>query len=90
MYKYAIINENGIVVGISYLSGEIDKDNMILLEEDFDTTGKKYENGEWIEYIEEEKIPKVSQQEIINAQIINDLEYLKCITELGSMKGGNL
>ena len=90
MYKYAIINEGGIVVGISYLSGEVDKDNMILLEEDFDTTGKKYENDRWVEYEEEEKLPQVTQQEIINAQIINDLEYLKCMTELNSMKGGSL
>ena len=90
MYKYAIINEKGIVVGISYLSGEVDKDNMILLEEDFDTTGKKYENDRWVEYEEEEKIPEITQQEIINAQIINDLEYLKCMIELNSMKGGNL
>ncbi len=90
MYKYAIINEGGIVVGISYLSGEVDKDNMILLEEDFDTTGKKYENDRWVEYEEEEKLPQVTQQEIINAQIINDLEYLKCMIELSSMKGGNL
>ena len=35
-------------------------------------------------------IPIITQQEIINAQIINDLEYLKCMTELNSMKGGNL
>ncbi len=90
MYKYAIINEKGIVVGISYLSGEVDKDNMILLEEDFDTTGKKYENDRWVEYEEEEKIPEITQQEIINAQIINDLGYLKCMIELNSMKGGNL
>nr|WP_317357866.1 hypothetical protein [uncultured Tyzzerella sp.] len=90
MYKYVIIDENGQIIGISYLSGEVNKSDMILVEEDFDTTGKKYENGEWIEYVEEEKIPQITQQEIINAQIINDLEYLKCITELSSMKGGNL
>lgn len=90
MFKYATINESGIVIGISYLSGEVNKSDMILLEEDFDITGKKYQNGEWIEYVEEEKIPEITQQEIINAQIINDLEYLKCMIELSSMKGGNL
>nr|WP_317359243.1 flagellar basal-body rod protein [uncultured Tyzzerella sp.] len=90
MFKYATINESGIVIGISYLSGEVNKSDMILLEEDFDITGKKYQNGEWIEYVEEEKIPEITQQEIINAQIINDLGYLKCMIELNSMKGGNL
>ncbi|MFR4987099.1 MAG: hypothetical protein ACLUCH_06875 [Lachnospirales bacterium] len=42
--------------------------------------------------IENEEIDKniPTQQEIINAQIINELEYLKCLTELNSMKGGNL
>ncbi len=58
----------------------------------------EYENGntEKIlisdEIVEEEQIeqPFISQQEIINAQIINELEYLKCLTELNSMKGGNL
>ena len=44
------------------------------------------------EIAEEEKPeqPFISQQEIINAQIINELEYLKCLAELNSMKGGNL
>lgn len=34
--------------------------------------------------------PQPTQQEIINAQILNKLDYLECITELSSMKGGNL
>lgn len=58
----------------------------------------EYENGntEKIlisdEIAEEEQLeqPFISQQEIINAQIINELGYLKCLTELNSMKGGNL
>lgn len=58
----------------------------------------EYENGntEKIlisdEIAEEEQLeqPFISQQEIINAQIINELEYLKCLAELNSMKGGNL
>lgn len=58
----------------------------------------EYENGntEKIlisdEIAEEEQLeqPFISQQEIINAQIINELQYLKCLAELNSMKGGNL
>ncbi len=58
----------------------------------------EYENGntEKIlisdEIAEEEQLeqPFISQQEIINAQMINELEYLKCLAELNSMKGGNL
>ncbi len=58
----------------------------------------EYENGNTekiliSDEIAEEEQPEqqfISQQEIINAQIINELEYLKCLAELNSMKGGNL
>ena len=58
----------------------------------------EFENGTILkniisDEIAEEEQPEqqfISQQEIINAQIINELEYLKCLAELNSMKGGNL
>ena len=58
----------------------------------------EYENGNTEKILISDEIaeeeqpeqPFISQQEIINAQIINELEYLKCLVELNSMKGGNL
>ena len=58
----------------------------------------EYENGNTEKILISDEIaeeeqpeqPFISQQEIINAQIINELEYLKCLSELNSMKGGNL
>ena len=42
--------------------------------------------------IENEEIDKniPTQQEIINLQILNKLDYLECLAEINSMKGGNL
>lgn len=58
----------------------------------------EYENGNTEKILISDEIaeeeqpeqPFISQQEIINAQIINELQYLKCLAELNSMKGGNL
>lgn len=51
-------------------------------------TIEKYLKPLEIEEIEIE--PQLSQQEIVNAQILNKLDYLECLTELNTMKGGNL
>ena len=57
MIRYAQINtKTGIVTVDSYLSGEVEAENMIRIDEDFDLTNKKYENGKWVEYV-----PKVSE-----------------------------
>lgn len=47
---YAQLDSNDICIGISQLSGEVQKDNMLQIKE-YDVTilGKKYENGNWIE-----------------------------------------
>ena len=59
MIRYAQINtKTGIVTVDSYLSGEVEAENMIRIDEDFDLTNKKYENGKWVEYV-----PKVSEIE---------------------------
>lgn len=90
MYTYAIINKDGFILGISQVNNKINDDNMILIEKDFNTINKKYENGKWVEYIKEEEEPTISQQEIINAQILSQLEYLGCLQELNIMKGGDI
>lgn len=51
-YLYAQLDENNICVGLSQLSGEVIKPNMIRLNEDefinTDLLGKHYINGEWL------------------------------------------
>ena len=53
-------------------------------------TIEKYLKPLEIEEIEIKIEPQLSQQEIVNAQILNKLDYLECLTELNAMKGGNL
>lgn len=53
MYRYAIINNEGIVCGISQLTSEVIQSDMILINDDFDVINKKYVNGEWVEYTPE-------------------------------------
>ena len=55
MYRYAIINDYGLVCGESNLTGKVNQKDMILISDDFDLTNKKYENGKWVEYIPEQK-----------------------------------
>lgn len=50
MYYYAQLNEKDICVAVSQLSGEVNQDNMVLIEYyNSDYLGKKYENGVFIE-----------------------------------------
>ena len=69
MKRYAQINEQGLVVSDSRLSGEVTADNMIPVPDDFDLTGKKYENGEWVDYEPEyvEAEPTMTQLDVIEA-----------------------
>lgn len=50
MYHYAQIDDNGYIVGISHLSGEMSKPNLIQIEEDFDPTNKKWNGESWESY----------------------------------------
>lgn len=79
MYRYAIINlKTGIVEGVSYLSGEINKPDMILIPSDFDITNKKYINGEWVEYTPEPlPEPEPTQLDIIQEMLAKSNEELR-------------
>lgn len=50
MYHYAQIDENGYIVGISHLSGEVIRENMISIDGDFDPTNKKWNGESWESY----------------------------------------
>lgn len=79
MIRYAQIDiKTGMVISDSYLSGEVEAENMIQIEEDFDLTNKKYENGKWVEYVP--KVPEVeetiSNEEIQAEILLNQAEII--------------
>ena len=55
LFRYAQVDERGLVVSDSCLSGKVNADNMIPLEDNFDLTGKKwdFELKDWVEYVPE-------------------------------------
>ena len=53
MFRYAQIDENGYVVSDSFLSGEVNAENMIQITNDFDLKNKKYVGNKWVEYVPE-------------------------------------
>ena len=77
-YYYAQLNETGLCVGLSDLSGEITADNMILLESyDLTILGKKYENGVWVEVSGEEPATDPTETQPSNTEIKNLLLEVK-------------
>ena len=52
MYRYAQIDNEGYVISDSHLSGIVNHDNMIRIEQGFNLTNKKYnlETKEWEDY----------------------------------------
>ena len=51
MYRYAQLNADGKVIGVSQLSGEVKDENLILLEGNFNPWGKKFDKTEnsWVD-----------------------------------------
>ena len=71
--RYAQINQKGICIADSFLSGEVVAENMILLTEDEPSPlTKKYVNGSW-EEVKEQQVQIQSDEEII-MQAISELE----------------
>ena len=50
-YKYAQLDTDGKVIGVSYLSGIVEDDNLIQIEDDFSPWGKKFDKTEnsWVD-----------------------------------------
>ena len=73
MFNYAQINELGYCIGLSCLSGEVIKDNLILID-DFDSSyiNRKYdtENKVWTdEYYVVEPVEMVNEHEEITKEV---------------------
>lgn len=83
MFRYAQINSDGYVVGESFLNGEVQSDNMIPIEQDFDLTNKKYnkESQQW-EIYEPEPQPQPEPQPTLEEQLSEVQEQLDSIEEV--------
>ena len=70
MFYYAQLNEENICVGVSQLSGKVNKSSLILLPE-FDITiiGKMYIDGGWKE-VEQTNEIEPTEDELIQAEIL--------------------
>ncbi len=76
---YAQLNEENICVGVSELSGEVEGDNMVLLDNyDISLLGKKYNNESWEEI--EKDPPKEVEPEPTNRDIMERIENLENVT----------
>ena len=86
MFRYAQIDENGYIVSDSYLSGEVTAENMIAIEEGFETSNKRYVDGEWVEYTpdpEPANEPEPTEAELIQAELLlNQVGMLNRQTEM--------
>ncbi|MFJ7841571.1 hypothetical protein ACIQXG_19245 [Lysinibacillus sphaericus] len=88
MFNYAELDHDNVVVGISQLSGEIDSDKMILINDLKVAIGSVY-NRETSEFTapEPQTIEPQPTIEEMQAQTLLNTEYLVSRSELGL--GGN-
>lgn len=78
MPRYAQINAEGYVISDSHLSGVVEKEDMIPLDDDFDLKNKRWNGTDWERYIPEpEPINHLTEQEITQAK----LDYLLMMQE---------
>lgn len=84
LIRYAQIDsKTGLVISDSYLSGEVEYENMIQIKEDFDLTNKRYIDGNWIEYVPElnetennKNETEISDTELIQAEMLLNQESI--------------
>lgn len=78
MKRYARIDENGLVVGISSLTGEVSVPDMILINADFDITNKKWNGESWESYTPPEPPePEPTQLDRMEAQLMKSQDELR-------------
>lgn len=75
MNRYIHIDLNtGQIIGENYTTGIIEREDMILVDSDFDKTNKKYKDGEWVTFTPKSVDPKPVEepitQEEVNATIL--------------------
>lgn len=68
--NYAQIDENGYIVGVSHLSGEVTRPNLIQIEEGFDLTNKRWNGTAWESYTPpDQPEPEPTQLDIIEMEV---------------------
>lgn len=78
MYHYAQIDENGYIVGISHLSGEVIRENLIEIDGNFDPTNKKWNGTSWESYTPPEPPePEPTQLDRMEAQLNKSQDELR-------------
>ena len=78
MYHYAQIDENGYIVGISHLSGEMSEPNLIQIDEDFEPTNKKWNGTSWESYTPPEPPePEPTQLDRMEVQLAKSQDELR-------------
>lgn len=77
-HHYAQIDKNGYIVGISHLSGEMYKPNMIQIDEDFDPTNKKWNGASWEIYTPPEPPePEPTQLDRMEEQLMKSQDEIR-------------
>ena len=75
---YAQIDDNGYIVGISHLSGEMSEPNLIQIDADFDPTNKKWNGTFWESYTPPEPPePEPTQLDRMEAQLNKSQDELR-------------
>lgn len=75
---YAQIDDNGYIVGISHLSGEMSEPNLIQIDADFDPTNKKWNGASWESYTPPEPPePEPTQLDRIEAQLTKSQDEIQ-------------
>lgn len=84
VYHYAELDEKSVCYSESWLSGEVDQPNMILLSDDAPSPiGKKYINGEWFDLPPEPQ--PIPESELLLTEIALNSEYLVCLAEINNL-----
>lgn len=84
--KYAQLNDENVVIGISQLSGEVVADNMILINDNDVELGSTY-NRTTGEFITLEPQPEPKPTPTIEEQILAENQYQTMLLELTTMGG---
>ena len=75
MNRYIQIDiSTGQIIGENYTTGIIERENMILVDDNFDKTNKKYNDGEWVTFtpkpVDPTPVEEPITQEEVNATIL--------------------
>lgn len=84
MFNYAQLNHDNVVIGISQLTGEVDADNMILINDLDVKLGSIYdrETGKFTAQVIPEPMPKEPHIDEIQAKILVNTETLISMKEM--------